>query len=152
MMTVIVLFRFIWSKSIVKTKTVAAKLQMLAWVHNLEFTPCACIWYLCGRLWLSGTASVLLSEGFCFSSPGLHVKVSLGKILNPELLLMFWSAPCMVATAIGVWKYLWITVSCFGQKRLLNALNVNVNVSHGFERLGLSHNNCLGQCIVYVLY
>ena len=35
-----------------------------------------------GRLWLGGRASVLLSEGHWFDSPGLHVEVSLGKILN----------------------------------------------------------------------
>ena len=48
-----------------------------------------------------------------YDSPGLHVEVSLGKILNPRLLLMCWSAPCIAATAISV--------SRFGQKRLLNA-------------------------------
>ena len=30
----------------------------------------------------------------------LLVEVSLGKILNPKLLLMCWSAPCMAATAL----------------------------------------------------
>ena len=37
-----------------------------------------------------------------FDSPGLHVEVSLGKILNPKLLLMCWSASYMAATAIIV--------------------------------------------------
>ena len=50
----------------------------------------------------------LLAEACRFSSPGLHVKVSLGKILNPKLLLI-------------AWQHVWITVSCFGQKRLRNA-------------------------------
>ena len=63
------------------------------------------------------------------SIPCLHVEVSLSKILNPKLLLMCWSAPCMAAT-ISVWMYVWITVSWFGQKHLLNALNVNVNVNN----------------------
>ena len=49
-------------------------------------------------MWLRGRASVLLSEGHWFDSPGLHVEVSLGKILNPKLLLMCWSAPWMAAT------------------------------------------------------
>ena len=53
-----------------------------------------------GRLWLRGRASVLLSEGRWFDSPGMHVEVSLGEILNPKLLLM-----CMAATAINVWMY-----------------------------------------------
>ena len=35
-------------------------------------------------LWLRGMASVLLLEGCWFDSPGLHVEVSLGKILNPK--------------------------------------------------------------------
>ena len=36
------------------------------------------------RLWLRGRASsVLLSGGCRFDPPGLHVEVSLGKILNP---------------------------------------------------------------------
>ena len=34
--------------------------------------------------------------------PRLHVKVSLGKTLNPKLILMCWSAPCMAATTISV--------------------------------------------------
>ena len=37
--------------------------------------------------------------------PGLHVKMSLGKILSPKLLLMCWHAPCMAATAISVCMY-----------------------------------------------
>ena len=57
---------------------------------------------LCGRLWLRGGASVLLSEVHLFDSPGLHFEVSLGKILNPKLLLMCWSASRMAATAISV--------------------------------------------------
>ena len=66
-----------------------------------------------------GRASILLSERLWFDSPGLHVEVSLGKILNPKLLLMCWLAPCIAATTISVWMYVWITVSLFGQKRLL---------------------------------
>ena len=46
--------------------------------------------------------AVAVLEGCWFDSPSLHVKVSLGKILNPKLLLMCCSAPCMVATAISV--------------------------------------------------
>ena len=70
------------------------------------------------QLWLRGRASIVLLEGNWFSSLGLHLKVSLGKILNPTLLLMCWSAPYMTATIISVWTYVWITVSRFGQKRL----------------------------------
>ena len=44
--------------------------------------------YYLGQLWLRGRASVLLLEDPWFDSPGLHVEVSLGKILNPKLLLM----------------------------------------------------------------
>ena len=51
------------------------------------------------QLWLSGRASVLLIEGRWCESPGLHVKVSLGKILNPKLLLICGSAPTMQ----GLW-------------------------------------------------
>ena len=39
------------------------------------------------KMWggfISGRASVLLSEGCWFNSPGLRVEVSLGKILNPK--------------------------------------------------------------------
>ena len=53
-----------------------------------------------GQMWLR--ASILSLEGCWFDSPGLHVEVSLGKILNPKLLLMCWSASCMAATAISV--------------------------------------------------
>ena len=51
-----------------------------------------------GRLWLRGGTSVLLSEGRLFRSSGLHVEVSLGK-----LLLMCWLASCMAASTISVW-------------------------------------------------
>ena len=64
-------------------------------------------------------ASVLLSEGHWFDSPSLHVKVALGKIVNPKLLLMNWSA----ATAISVRMSVWTTASHFGQKHLLNVLH-----------------------------
>ena len=50
--------------------------------------------------WLRDRATVLLSEGRWFDSPGLQVGVSLGKILNPKLL----------------------------GKAVLNALNVNIYV------------------------
>ena len=68
------------------------------------------------ELWSRGRTSALLLEGCWFYSPGLHGEVSLGEILNPELLLMCWSAPCMAATVIRVWMYVWITVSHFGQR------------------------------------
>ena len=51
-----------------------------------------------GLFWVLWRAAVDRS----FDSPGLHVKVSLGKILNPKLLLMFWLAACMAATTISV--------------------------------------------------
>ena len=82
------------------------------------------------RLWLRSRASVLLSECRGFDSPGLHVEVSLGKILkimNPKLLLMCCSASCISATTISLWMYVRTTVSRFGQKLLLNDLNVKWN-------------------------
>ena len=78
-----------------------------------------------------GRASVLLS-GYWFNCTGLCVEVSLGKILNPKLLLMCCSAPCMAATAISVWTYVWITISRFGKKR---PLNVNVNLSRWINKI-----------------
>ena len=57
------------------------------------------------QLWLRGRANILLLEGRWFDSLGLHIKVSLGKILNPKLLLMFWLAICTAATAISVLIY-----------------------------------------------
>lgn len=53
------------------------------------------------RQGLRGKACVLLLKGQWFDSSGLHVDVSLGKKLNPKLLLM-WSAPCMANIAISV--------------------------------------------------
>ena len=52
------------------------------------------------RLWLSGRASNLLLEDHWFDFPVLHDNVSLGKILNPKLLLMCWMATCMAASYI----------------------------------------------------
>ena len=57
-------------------------------------------WYL-EQLWIRDRARVSLSEGRWIDSPGLHVEVSLGKILNPKLVLVCWSAPCMAATTIS---------------------------------------------------
>ena len=54
-----------------------------------------------GRLWLRGRASILLSEGCWCDSPGLHVQVSLGKILNPKTGTDV--LDCTAATAIIVW-------------------------------------------------
>ena len=56
-----------------------------------------------------------------FDSPGLYVVVSLGKMLSPI------TAPDVLdsTTAISVWVYVWITVSRFGHKCLLNAVTVN---------------------------
>ena len=69
-----------------------------------------------GRLWLKGRASVLLSEGRWFDSPGLHVKVSLGEILKPQ------TAPDVLVGTLhsSVYECMWITVSRFGQKLLVN--------------------------------
>ena len=62
----------------------------------------ACVQLGMGKLWLRGRASVLLSEGCLFDSPGLHAELCLGKILNPKLPLMCCLAPYMAATAISV--------------------------------------------------
>ena len=83
----------------------------------------------CRQLWLRGRARVLLSEGCWFHSPGLHVKVSMGKIPNPKLLLMCWLAPCMAATSV------WMNYCrLFWTKRLLN-----VNVNAQFQITLLQH-------------
>ena len=75
-----------------------------------------------------------------FDSPGLHVKVSLGKILNPKLLLMSWSAPCIAATSISVWMFIWITVSCFGHKHLLKVLKCKyIHYCFGFISVDGEH-------------
>ena len=50
-----------------------------------------------GRLWLRNRSSVLLMKDHWFHSSGLQDNMSLGKILNPKLLLMCWWAPCMHA-------------------------------------------------------
>ena len=94
-------------------------------VFNFSFSGkvCTAISYrnesqsVSGALWLRGSASILLLEGHWYNSPGLYDKVSLGKILNPTLLIMCWSAPCMAATTISVWMYV---CGLFGQKHLLN--------------------------------
>ena len=75
-------------------------------------------WGSCGSEF---RASAFLSEGCRFNSSVLHVDASLGKILNPKVLLMCWSAPRMPASAISVWMYVWTTASRAGQMRLLNA-------------------------------
>ena len=55
--------------------------------------------YLCPRVSvLNDLRFRYLKVGFL----GLHVEVSFGKILNPKLLLMCWSASCMAATTTSV--------------------------------------------------
>lgn len=62
-----------------------------------------------------GVLKFLLSEGGqWFNSPGLLVEVSFGKILNPKLLLMCWSTPC-------------IAMKSFLTKASAKSQNVNVN-------------------------
>ena len=60
--------------------------ETLACGSGLE--PASCYWKVAGSIPLV-----------------LHVEVSLGEILNPKLLLMCWSAPCMAATAISECMY-----------------------------------------------
>ena len=85
------------------------------------------------KLWIRGTASILLLEGRWFDFLGLHVKVSLGKILNLKLLLMCWSAPCMAAHR------------CMNYcKRLLNVDSALLWCKlPGFDDLGMRLNNYL---------
>ena len=65
-----------------------------------------------------------LPEGCWFDSAGMDVEVSLGKTLNPKLLLMSW-------LAVRVRMYVWITVRHFGQKCLLNALKCKYHWCNG---------------------
>ena len=77
-----------------------------------------------GRLWLRGRVSILLSEGCWFSSPALHVEVSLGKILNPN---WFWCAGRHHQCA-NYCKSLWTEASdnCPKCKSLRHRLHVSV--------------------------
>ena len=61
-----------------------------------------------------------------FDSPGMHVEVPLGGILNPKLLLMCLLAPLLAATVMYECQYELLQVA-LDKKHLLNALNVNVN-------------------------
>lgn len=61
-------------------------MSLFYWLHDSVQLHCKRCFI--GWLWLRGRASILLSEGSWFYSPGLHVEVSLGKILRPKLLLM----------------------------------------------------------------
>ena len=96
------------------------------------------------RLWLRGRASVLLSEGCWFSSLGLLVQVSLYKIMNPK------TAPnVLVVQCVNVW----VTVSCFGQKCLLN---VNDTTYHLFlavvSNFFIWFKWILQQCFVFLFF
>ena len=74
-------------------------MKQLVWSEIEPFGP---IRGFKGRLWLRGRASVLLSKGRWFDSPGLHVRVSLGKILNPKP----WCSLCIKASAKMQWMCL----------------------------------------------
>ena len=67
-----------------------------------------------GRLYLRDGAGILLSKG-------PHIEVSLGKMLNPKT-APYVPVGTLAATAISVWMYVWITVSRFAEKLLINAL------------------------------
>ena len=60
--------------------------QMISCYVSLLVQTLTAAWQNCQsmRKRLKGKASILLSEGCWFDSPGLHVEVSLGKILNPQ--------------------------------------------------------------------
>ena len=65
-------------------------------------------------LWLRGRVSVLLLEGHWFNSPGLHVEVPLGKILNPNCTWcagLAWQPPPSVWKWINYWESLWTKAS-----------------------------------------
>ena len=76
----------LWIKSSVLVQRV--------YLHNYDITSSVNQWlevflrWQCGRLWLRGRASVLLSEGCWFDSPGLHEV--LGQDTEP------WTAPDML--------------------------------------------------------
>ena len=111
--------------TLTSVETIVMSTQYLEDGRNLNVVNS--LWHVqtwTGRLWIKGRARVLLLEGRWFYSPVLHVEVFLGKILNPRLLLMCWSAPCMTATTTSVWTYVWINLSRFGQRCLLKAVNV----------------------------
>ena len=81
-------------------------------------------YFICGiwtrqRLCLRGEASVLLSEGCWFNSPGLAAEESLGKVLNPEAGRHLARHP-----PPSVCVNIWILVSHSGKNPLLNALNL----------------------------
>ena len=58
---------------------------------------------------------------------------------------MCWSAP---ATTISVWMYVWITVSSFGQKHLINILNVNIQ-DHIHQLKSSQHQWNHYYCVLY---
>ena len=91
------------------------RFSLVAYCNMHSICCCDFVLEMCLESWLRARASVLSSEGCRFDSPGLHVNVSLGKILNPKLLLMCWLAPCMVH------------VGCYGKDCLLNALKWSVS-------------------------
>ena len=109
-----------------ETKMISVQESVLAQFQKYSLSILTHLWTLHANKCTLGmhVAQVLWSEGRWFDSLGLHVEVSLGKKLNLKLLLMCWSAPCMAATSISVWMYVWMN-ECFGQK--VNALKVNVN-------------------------
>ena len=71
-------------------------------------------------------------------------KFPMARYWTPKLLLMCWSAPCTAATAISVW----ITVSRFGQKLLLNVKYLQETLEIDlFSRLGLRTCWTEGICV-----
>ena len=77
------------------------------------------VWWL----WLRGGAGVVLSEGCWFDSPGLHVKVSLVKIMNPKLLPLAsknvtrW---CLNSSRVQLWEETGHWRGCRGEKNILS--------------------------------
>ena len=50
-----------------------------------------------------GAAVTQVEPASCYLKvAGLHVQVSLSRILNPKLVLLCWSAPCMAVSAMNV--------------------------------------------------
>ena len=94
---------------------------------------------------LGGRATILLSEGRWFDSPGLHVDVSFGKILNPKT-----AHNVQVGTLHGSHRHQCMNV-CMNYCKslwtnwLLNALNVNVFSVSNLLRSSLLLANSIAQ-------
>ena len=86
-------------KQMMRSRRQEMRQFFVGWVRKLSLNFVVNFFFLF-RLWFKCSVDISLPEGCWFDYPGLHVEVSLGKLLNTKLQYAMHSAPCAAATSV----------------------------------------------------